>query len=403
MTPDVLIVGAGSAGSVLAEQLSRDRRRRVLVVERGPGEPLSAPLAALPIDDPVRAVSLDERGGRPVVRGSGVGGSSSINGAYWLRGRRADYDGWPWPLDRIDPAFAEAERIMRVRPFDDGELGDVARAVQAWAGPASGARWPDTGVVRVRTNSVDGVRWTTGHVLASVSRPNLEVRPQSTAARLLLDGDRVTGIVTERGESITAGEVVLCCGTLGTARLVAPVVGPMPLHEHPERIVRFDATRRLAASALLQTVIHTADGLEIRPYGDDFAAFTDLPPSGVPIGVADMRGTSGSWTAGVTDLGDPDRESTARMADGVETVIEMLASPEFGDIVAPGSVRVDPVIGMSQHAWGTLPAGASVDDDGRLVGTRGLRVVDGSILPGALSSGPHATIVMLAVLLASTF
>ncbi|GED99880.1 dehydrogenase [Gordonia spumicola] len=389
MTPDVLIVGAGSAGCVVAERLSRDPARSVTVLERGPGEAAVEPLNRLPIDSPDRAVTIGERRGRPVVRGRGLGGSSAINGGYWLRGDERDYGDWPWDHRDIEASFDEVERLMRVRPFE--ELGEVARAAEAWA--RGRAR-------RVSSNAVGGVRWTTGHLLNGLDRPNLTVVADAEVARLVMVGTRVTGVVTARGAEYAAGEVILCAGTLGTAPLVAPIVGPMPLHEHAERIVRFAPRRRLTSNALLQTVIPTSSGLEIRPYSDDFAAFTSSPPSGVPIGVADMRGTAGSWVEGVIDLGEPDAESMNRIDDGVATVTEMLGSPEFAEIVEPGSVRVDPVVGMSQHAWGTMPAGVAVDPGGHVYGTEGLRVIDGSILPGPLSCGPHATIIAIASLIA---
>ncbi|MDR2281371.1 MAG: mycofactocin system GMC family oxidoreductase MftG [Gordonia sp. (in: high G+C Gram-positive bacteria)] len=399
-TSDVLIVGAGSAGCVVAEHLSRDPSRTVMVVESGPGTVFESRLDRLPIDHAVRAVPIVERRGRPMVRGRGLGGSSAVNGGYFLRGHRTDYTDWPWTFQEIEAAFAETERLMRVRRFSDEDLGDVARATEAWAGGDRGGEWPRVGVNRVRTNSVDGMRWTTGNLLAA-DRPNLLIRADTPVSRLLVRAGRAVGVVSAEGETISAGEIVVCGGTIGTSSLMTPIVGPMPLHEHAERIVRFTPRRALTSTALLQTVIHTSEGLEIRPYSDDFAAFTSLDPTGAPIGVADMIGTEGSVAGGVVDLGEPDVASVERLAAGVEKVVQMLGSVEFADLVEPGSVRVDPTVGTSQHAWGTLPSGSAVDADGRVEGIRGLRVIDGSILPGPLSSGPHATIVMLAALIAT--
>ena len=399
-TPDVLVVGAGSAGCVVAEYLSRDPSRQVLMVESGPGAVFESSMNRLPIDHPVRAVQIVERRGRPMVRGRGLGGSSAINGGYFLRGHRTDYTDWPWTLQEIEAAFAETERIMRVRRFSDTELGEVPRAIEAWAGPQQDSVWPRIGVNRVRTNSINGNRWTTANLLVT-GRPNLAVRADTSAARLLVRARKTVGVLTDAGETISAGEVVMCAGTIGTSSLMAPIIGPMPLHEHAERIVRFTPRRVLTSTALLQTVIHTPEGLEIRPYSNDFAEFTSLDPTGVPIGVADMAGAQGTVANGIVDLGEPDADSANRLSAGVETVVRMLGSAEFADLVEPGSVRVDPTVGMSQHAWGTLPAGSAVDADGRVDGVLGLRVIDGSILPGPLSSGPHATIVMLAALIAA--
>ncbi|WP_132992080.1 mycofactocin system GMC family oxidoreductase MftG [Gordonia zhaorongruii] len=411
LRPDVLIVGAGSAGCVLAERLTRDDSRTVLLIDRGPSGPFETELTRLPIEASSRAVVVPERRGRPVVRGSGFGGSSAINGGYFLRGHRTDYRGWPWPQQEIDAAFDEVDGgsagsgSMHVSAFGDDELGDVARAVETWHGSSLVAGpYPGPGLVRVRGNRERGRRWTTAHLLtAAGDRPNLRRLSSVQAESLVVSGGRVTGVVASSGERIDAGEVVLCAGTLGTARLVAPLLGDLPVHEHPERMVRFTPRRPPTAPALLQTVVHTAEGLEVRPYGADFAAFTADPISNdgaVPIGVADMMGTTGLLGAdGTVDLGAPDEDSAARLATGVEMVVDMLASHAFADLVAPGSVRVDPVIGMSQHAWGSLPAGHAVDTTGSVDGVPGLRVVDASILPGPLHSGPHETVVMLATLI----
>ncbi|WOC13023.1 Oxygen-dependent choline dehydrogenase [Gordonia sp. MP11Mi] len=397
-----MIVGAGSAGCVLAERLSRDPSRRVTVFERGPGGLFAAPLDRLPIDSVERATPIVERGGRPVVRGSGVGGSSAINGAYFLRGHRDDYASWPWTGAEIGAAFDDADALMRTTSFADHELGVLARTFEtACGGAVNTGSWPGDGLNRVRSNRVDGARWTAGHVLsAAARRPGLTIRSGVEVVGLATSGDEVIGVRVSTGEQIEASDVIVCAGTLGTARLVAPLVGPLPVHEHAERIVRFTPRTALRAPALLQTVLHV-DGLEIRPYGDDFAAFTSMEATGVPIGVADMAGTSGFVDGETIDLGVPDGASSERMSRGVQTVVDLLEGRAFAGLVEPGSVRVDPVVGMSQHAWGSLPAGAATDADGRVHGWRGLRVVDGSILPGPLHSGPHASIVMLAVLLAS--
>lgn len=115
------------------------------------------------------------------------------------------------------------------------------------------------------------------------------------------------------------------------------------------------------------------------------------------MGVADL----GHPTVGVLDdagldLGVPVAASLARMERGVAEVVAMLKSSSFADLVEPGSISVDPVLSMSQHATGTLPLGEVVDQWGAVFGIDGLRVVDGSILPGPIHAGPHATIAMAA-------
>ena len=88
-----------------------------------------------------------------------------------------------------------------------------------------------------------------------------------------------------------------------------------------------------------------------------------------------------------------------RLRPELEQVRDMLASETFRGIVEPGSVRLAPVVRTSQHACGSLPMGDRTDASGNLDGVRGLRIIDGSVLPPGGRSGPHATTVMVAALL----
>lgn len=79
----------------------------------------------------------------------------------------------------------------------------------------------------------------------------------------------------------------------------------------------------------------------------------------------------------------------------------MLADRRFAGLLDTGSVTVDDVVLTSQHAWGSMPMGEVTDVNGGVRGLHGLRVVDGSILPGPGSSGPHATLMMTASVIAT--
>lgn len=417
-TADVVVVGAGSAGCVAAERLSRDRSRTVLVLDAGPATPATdaqTRLTRLPIEcGAPRVRRYPEAQGRDVVRGSGLGGSSVVNGAYFLRGHRDDYSAWPWSINEIEAEFVSLERAMSVSAFGDEELGIVATAFERYwrrseAGTAGGAQnvepsaWPVAGLNRVRSNRRDGHRFTAADAFLSEMRPNLRVAGGAHVDALRVVGGRVVGVRTASGR-VDAGTVVLAAGAFGSAALLLPLLGgALPVFEHAERLVRFVPRRPVAASALLQTVVHTADALEIRCYGDDFAAFiSGVPATGIAVGVADMgAGTRGSLTSAGLDLGVPDAESLRRMDGGVDLVRGMLAAPEFADLVVPGSVRVDETVGMSSHAWGTLPLDARGRAVGGLDGIGGLHVVDASVLPGPLRSGPHASVMAMAGLIAA--
>ncbi|MFT3661275.1 MAG: mycofactocin system GMC family oxidoreductase MftG [Gordonia sp. (in: high G+C Gram-positive bacteria)] len=427
-TYDVVVVGAGTAGSIVAGRLAASGDRSVLLLEHGPGAlpgPEVTALTGLPIGSgATRVTGYDEARGRPVVRGRGLGGSSCVNGGYFLRGHPGDFDRWPswWTRERIAAGYDALDGgdagggVMSVTPFADDELGDVPRRFDDYwrprLGPPVAAAWPRPGLVRVRGNRVDGHRRSTAAALLDRRPPGLTIRGEATVQRTVHSaagtGRRATGVLVD-GEEIAAGEVILCAGTLGTAALLRRsglfgVLGVDALvpHEHAERIVRFTPRHPPAATALLPAVVHTGDGLEIRAYSDDFARFiTGLPPRGVPIGVTDMAHPArGTYDGETLDLGGPDAESSARMLRGLQRVVDMLHAPEFDGIVVPGSVAVDPVVGMSQHASGTLPLGRALDHLGGVPQVRGLRVVDGSILPGGLRSGPHATIAMAAWVIA---
>ncbi|ALG85686.1 mycofactocin system GMC family oxidoreductase MftG [Gordonia phthalatica] len=411
-TADVVIVGAGSAGCVVAERLSRDPARRILLLDAGPATAAPASetrLTRLPIHPGApRARRYPEVRGRDVVRGFGLGGSSVINGGYFLRGHRDDYVSWPWPIEQIAAQFDAVEQAMSVSAFRDDELGTFARAVEAhWDGAGLARPLSDDGgfaafgLNRVRSNRRDGHRVTAAEAFLSAPRPNLDVVGDTEVIALVSKGSRITGGETSRGR-IDADTVVLTAGALGSGRLAARLLGDRPIHEHAELLLRFTPRIPVEAPALLQTVAHTRDGLELRFYGDDFASFIDgVPRSGLAVGVTEMvAGTNGTlYRDGRVDLGDDSREMS-ELVLWARIVASMLKGPGFADLVEPGSLRRDTKPGLSSHAWGTLPLGETVGPDGAVHGFDGLHVADGSVLPTPLRSGPHASVMAVAGLIA---
>ncbi len=417
---DVVIVGAGSAGCVLAERLSRHEKRSVLVLEQGPSEWPDADvldLRRLPISDGERYVTPHrEASGLPVVRGRGLGGSSTVNGGYFMRFHRGDFDSWQglWTPDVIDEAYAEVEEKMGAHPFHDADLAPAALAFEKyWGGTYPtrplGASWPLVGVNRVRSNSVDGIRRTAAdaYLRPHLDRPNLRVRTGVAVESVLLAEGNAVGVMCD-GQAIRAREVILCAGTLGSAAVLlrSGVTGErMRVREHREVLVGYRLREQLTSGPLLPTVVHTDDGLEIRCYRDDFARYIGgLAVTGPAVGVAAMTpGASGEvyldgGGVGVR-LDRPDARVLRHLSRTAREVVEMLRSSSFGELVVADSIAIDPVLRTSQHAWGSMPMGGRTDWLGGVRGVGHLRVVDGSILPSAGRSGPHATTMMVAAVI----
>ncbi|MER0443984.1 FAD-dependent oxidoreductase [Streptomyces sp. Edi4] len=244
---DVVVLGGGVAGCVLAARLSEDPRRSVCLVEAGPdygpgqqGWPASLLNArALPRDDVWERHTAFYR-----IRARVLGGSSCVNGAWNTWGSNADHAEWTraggerWSAPALEPYRRRAVDRMRLRAAPDEELSAWASAALEAAGElgypevdmgAPGA--PGRG--RPLLNAVDGVRFNAAlaYLDAQVrARPNLTVLSGALVDRLVVHGGRVRGvrvILDGRPSTLVADTHVLACGTYGSpAVLLRSGIGP---------------------------------------------------------------------------------------------------------------------------------------------------------------------------------
>ena len=452
MGADVLIVGAGSAGSVLAERLSADPDCRVTVLEAGPGRTtpairaLTDPADRLPVEpgSPVArryrtALTDHPRTAAEIVRGRCVGGSGAINGGYFCRALPADFDehpvpGWSWA--EVQPHYrAIATDLDFPDPRGGGPIpvrraGTLHGAAGAFVGAAvaAGLRWlPDLnaaptgpnappGVGAVPLNVAGGIRVGPGAAFLepALGRPNLTVLTDTRATRVRIAAGRAVGVDLTGPDGpgrLDAHRVVLSAGALESAHLlmlsgVGPagalaalgirVLADLPVgvrcRDHPEWLLP-TGWAPSPGHPVLEAVLVTG-ALEIRPYTTGFGAGT------TSIGVALMRPRShGRVSPASADPAVPPSiehrydgypADVAALRRGCQSVAEIL-----GGVTSLG----EPSWSTSQHLCGTAPMGtgedAVVDPQCRVLGVDGLWVVDASVLPGIPGRGPHATVAML--------
>lgn len=312
---DYIIVGAGTAGCLLANRLSADRSKRVLLLEAGGPDTyhwIHVPVGYLYcIDNPRtdwRFRTENEKGlnGRSLLypRGRTLGGSSSINGMIYMRGQARDYDGWAnmtgenaWSWEASLEDFKAHEDNFRLDAVErvNGQRVETADALHAGGGEwrierqrlkwdildayaraatEAGIPWTDdfntgdnTGVSYFEVNQRSGWRWNTskGFLRPVRHRSNLEIWTHAMATKLgferMLDGQlRCASVeLIRKGLSLTVharGEVILSSGAIGSPHLLQlSGVGT------PEHLRRLDIPVRHSLSGVGQNL---QDHLQIR-------------------------------------------------------------------------------------------------------------------------------------------
>jgi choline dehydrogenase-like flavoprotein len=399
---DVLVLGGGTAGCVLAARLSEEPGLRVGLLEAGPDYgPYDA--GAWPDDLlDARVLALDshcwetDRDDRSQLRARVIGGCSAHNACVLLRGTDADYDEWPdgWRADDLRPYLDRAEQQLALRTVERGDLSPWHSAFAEAAGDAT--------IFHV-VNARGPIRWNAAFAYLDPARgrTNLTIVPETLVDRVTFAGSRATGVTTSRGP-FSAERIVVAASAYGSPAILlrsgldAPVGDG--LVDHVGVGASWEPTDELRAEVATWERTHETymAQITIRADGEMFVFPALDPGCEISSGAFLMKPRSrGSVRLRSSDPAAPlridhgflsDFDDLESIAEGLEQLRDLVARLAVtASELRPGNVDLRDYVRENVrgffHPVATCALGRVVDADARVLGYDNLYVGDASIMP----------------------